>query len=537
MAQHDDQRGGTAGTTPANANLLAGRYLMRQQVGSGGMGAVWLAEDTVIGRRVAIKEVRLPDGLPDAERAVFSERVLREARTAGRLTDAGIVTVYDVVFSGGLSYIVMEYVESRTLSEIVRDDGPLPARRVAEIAGQVLAALDAAHEAGVVHRDVKPSNILVQANGKVKLTDFGIAQAMDDPRLTTTGTLVGSPAFMAPERISDGSERSVTPASDLWSLGATLFHAVEGYPPFERANTAATLHAIMTEVPYLSNCSGPLAAVIIGLLNANPSGRLTSAQVRGLLARVSDQPTAATANTATPASGTVAPTMVAGSIGHPPTALYDRPPGALIAPEVKRRNRKRTGVLIAVVALLAAGAFVGGLFTGKSVGASQGVPSNWVAPLTYGSGGDIPDFELDQGKCGSGQVQAGRRFTSESAIDCGQPHDFEVYSSSDTFDTSEHIDYPGYDALAAYAQSWCSLDFNSKWVTEQDKDSALKYTAVVPSQGSWGSNQPTSSPSDGSSDSSGASDSASQPTTTDTQNLNRTVYCILFRTDSGQMSQ
>ena len=265
-----------APTTPGQ-RVVAGRYALLGELGRGGMGVVWRAQDQVIGRQVAVKELRLPDA---ESAAVFSERALREVRTGGRLNDPAVVTVYDVVTDGGTTFIVMELVEAPSLADLVRQRGPLPSAQAALMGERVLAALQAAHAAGIVHRDVKPANILVAPDGRVKLTDFGIAHAVDDPRLTTSGMIVGSPAFMAPERVEG---REALPASDLWSLGATLFFAVEGTIPFERATTAATLHAIMTEIPYLTRGQGPLAAAVLGLLVANPDARLTAAQAQNLL--------------------------------------------------------------------------------------------------------------------------------------------------------------------------------------------------------------------------------------------------------------
>jgi serine/threonine protein kinase len=235
--------------------IVAGRYALLGELGRGGMGVVWRAQDQVIGRQVAIKELKFPDGVEDA--SVLSERMLREVRAAGRLNDPAVVTVYDVVNEGGATYIVMELVEAPTLADLVRERGPLPAQQVAQVGERVLSALRAAHAAGIVHRDVKPANIMVAPDGRVKLTDFGIAHATDDPRLTTSGMIVGSPAFMAPERVEG---RDAMPESDLWSLGTTLFFAAEGIVAFERSTTAATLHAIMTEAPYLTRVQGPRGA-------------------------------------------------------------------------------------------------------------------------------------------------------------------------------------------------------------------------------------------------------------------------------------
>ncbi|MCE7011361.1 serine/threonine protein kinase [Kibdelosporangium philippinense] len=250
------------------------------------MGVVWRADDQVIGRQVALKELPPPQGVSGNERSVYLERVLREARTAGRLNDPAVVTVYDVVSENGATFIVMELVEAPTLADIIAAEGPMAADRVASIGRQVLGALETAHAAGIVHRDVKPSNIMVMPNDRVKLADFGIARAMDDPNLTMTGGIMGSPGYMAPELFS-GSQPS--PASDLWALGATLFHAVEGRSPFSRETTAATMHAIMYDDPQLTRCQGPLLQVILGLLTQSPESRLTVAGTRELLsAPVSD---------------------------------------------------------------------------------------------------------------------------------------------------------------------------------------------------------------------------------------------------------
>ncbi|MFI6096582.1 serine/threonine-protein kinase [Lentzea sp. NPDC051213] len=255
--------------------MIAGRYRTIRELGRGGMGVVWLAEDQVIGRRVALKELRTTE----------TERVLREARTAGRLNSPNVVAIHDVISDDGATYIVMELVEAPTLTDLM-------ARRtftedeVAGIGLQTLNALEAAHAAGIVHRDVKPSNIMVAPDGTVKLADFGIARAMDDPGLTATGGIMGSPGYMAPELFSG---KPPSPASDLWALGATMFHAVEGRSPFLRETTAATMHAIMYEEPVVRRARGPLATVIMGLLTQNPDQRLTAAQVRALLGSPSER--------------------------------------------------------------------------------------------------------------------------------------------------------------------------------------------------------------------------------------------------------
>jgi serine/threonine protein kinase len=266
--------------SPAGGRIVAGRYVVVGELGRGGMGTVWRAQDQVIGRQVALKELRIPQGLSRVEHDTFVQRVLREARTAGALNDPAIVTVHDVVPEGGAMFIVMELIEAENLADIVAHRGPLDAHRVSDIGLQVLSALDTAHLAGIVHRDIKPSNIMLLAGDRVKLTDFGIAQGADDPSLTATGGIMGSPGYMAPELFQG---RPPSPATDLWSLGATLFHVAEGRAPFQRGNTAATLHAILYEEPHLNHVKGPLASAIMGLLVQQVDQRLTAGRARELL--------------------------------------------------------------------------------------------------------------------------------------------------------------------------------------------------------------------------------------------------------------
>jgi hypothetical protein len=461
--------------TPASPlqRIIAGRYAVIAEIGRGGMGIVWLAEDRTIGRRVAIKELHLPDGVPPDERGVFEERVLREARTAGRLNDPAVVTVYDVLQELGNTYIVMELIQAPTLSDLVKKSGPLPQDAVAGLATQLLSALEAAHHAGIVHRDVKPSNVMVLPNGRVKLTDFGIAQSLDDPRLTTSGILIGSPTYIAPERIQGADAE---PASDLWSLGQVLFFAVEGYSPYERPTTAATMHAIISEVPYLTRSQGPLASVIMGLLISNPQARLRAEQVRGLLAQ-----------TTGPNTGPQPVMYGPARYAHPPagpTVVTTAPrPG----PPVKRDPAKILA-LVGLVVLLAAGAFVGGLFTGKSI--TPDGPSVEAARgevFTWGKGGDIPSFEVSPPGCGAAPLAPGRSVTSAS--DCDDPHDFQVYAADAAVSSSLDIDYPGKDRLAAYGQAWCGLLFASKLVSPETKATDYTYITLVPSEDVWRSDK------------------------------------------------
>jgi eukaryotic-like serine/threonine-protein kinase len=270
---------------PAAGRMVAGRYLLGATLGRGGMSVVWQAHDAVLGREVAVKEVVLPPLLPQPERRSAQARVMREARAAARLSHPGAVTVYDVVRDGGQTFIVMELVGAPTLADLIRDEGPLPPERVAQIGVQLAGTLESAHRAGIVHRDVKPGNVMVAEDGDVKLADFGVASLQGDARLTATGLVIGSPAYMAPEQAR--GEPSGPPA-DLWALGATMFFAVEGEPPFDKGALIPTLAAVINEEPRPLRRAGPLAPVIGALLAKDPAGRPSAPEVRARLRRLLD---------------------------------------------------------------------------------------------------------------------------------------------------------------------------------------------------------------------------------------------------------
>nr|BFE33628.1 hypothetical protein GCM10010200_058790 [Actinomadura rugatobispora] len=266
--------------------MLANRYRLDAVVGRGGMGTVWRAYDVMLDREVAVKEVVLPPGLTPAERDILYQRTFREARASARLNHPGVVTVHDVVEESDRPWIVMELVRARSLQDVL-EVGLLEHRRVAEIGLQMLAALRHAHEKGILHRDIKPSNVLITDSGRVVLTDFGIAQVEGDATLTQTGLVMGSPAYIPPERAQ--GERAV-PASDLWALGATLYAALEGHSPYERPDAMASLQAALTEpVPPARN-AGPLASVLEGLLAREPARRITAAQAQPMLTHVATMP-------------------------------------------------------------------------------------------------------------------------------------------------------------------------------------------------------------------------------------------------------
>ena len=258
--------------------LIGGRYRLSVQLGSGAMGTVWSGYDEVLRRRVAVKELKVPPGVPQREAMAMRERMLREARALGGLSHPNVITVYDVVDAGGEPMVVLEMVPSRNLATLISEQGVLSTAQAAVVGFATSAALRAAHRAGITHRDVKPGNVLVAHDGQVKLTDFGIARNVADAPMTTAGLVLGSPAYIAPE-VAAG--QPVTPAADLWGLGATLFAAVEGRPPYDvRGDPVSTITEVVDgEVPRPS-AGGPVADVIAALMVKEPAKRMSLGEVR-----------------------------------------------------------------------------------------------------------------------------------------------------------------------------------------------------------------------------------------------------------------
>ncbi|MFJ7959327.1 protein kinase [Streptomyces sp. NPDC096319] len=270
--------------------LLAGRYRLGVVLGRGGMGTVWRAVDETLGRTVAVKELRFPTSIDEDEKRRLITRTLREAKAIARIRNNGAVTVYDVVDEDDRPWIVMELIEGKSLADAVREDGTLTPRRAAEVGLAILDVLRSAHREGILHRDVKPSNVLIADDGRVVLTDFGIAQVEGDPSITSTGMLVGAPSYISPERARG---HKPGPAADLWSLGGLIYAAVEGSPPYDKGSAIATLTAVMTEPVDPPKNAGPeLEQVIYGLLAKDPAQRLDDARARVLLRAVLDAPEA-----------------------------------------------------------------------------------------------------------------------------------------------------------------------------------------------------------------------------------------------------
>ncbi|WP_436761658.1 serine/threonine-protein kinase [Streptosporangium sp. V21-05] len=262
--------------------LLAARYRLSEPVGRGGMGTVWRAHDELLNREVAVKEVRLPLVLDEELRAELCARTEREGRATAMVAHPSVITVFDVVTEDERPWIVMELLRARSLEQLLQDHGPLPPRQVAEIGRQVLGALRAVHAKGILHRDVKPSNVLV-TDDRAVLTDFGLAALEGDVSITQAGIVLGSAGYIAPERVL-GAKAS--PSGDLWSLGATLYTAVEGRGLHGRRTAAAALAALTSGEPIPMERAGPLTPVLRGLLTIDPNSRLDAGRASMMLARV-----------------------------------------------------------------------------------------------------------------------------------------------------------------------------------------------------------------------------------------------------------
>jgi len=340
------------------ADLVGGRYRLLELIGAGGMGRVWLAQDELLQRRVAAKEIVIPDDVPASELLALQMRTMREARAAARLDHPHLVGVFDVIWRPDRSWIVMEYVPSRSLHQVVRDHGPLKHREAAKIGLGVLRALRAAHGAGVLHRDVKPQNVLIAEDGRVVLSDFGVATFAGAGG--TADPVMGSPLYVAPERLRNAGPG---PAADLWSLGATLYAAVEGRPPFGRSSTMLSLAAVISEPPDPPRHPGPLHAMINDLLVKDPARRMTVADAEEALRRIAERtvgifrPPQQRRLKAPPPDGspvigraTAAPGTPARNrrLGIAPASTAGTDPGRL-----RRAGLRRIGAGVAVAAVLA----------------------------------------------------------------------------------------------------------------------------------------------------------------------------------------
>ncbi|OAH12656.1 serine/threonine-protein kinase [Streptomyces jeddahensis] len=366
--------------------LVAGRYRLAEQIGRGGMGTVWRAQDELLGRQVALKRLHVQPHLADDELTTLYERTRREARSAARITHPNVVVVHDVVEDDGLPCIVMEYVPSTTLGTLLKGGRTIPPTEAARIGRGMIAALRAAHAAGVLHRDVKPGNVLLGADGRIVLTDFGIAMATGTSTLTKPGEVIGSIDYIAPERIRG---RTPGPASDLWALGATLYQAVEGRPPFRKDTAVETAYAIAVDPPAPMQQAGPLEPLIEALLAKDPDERPSADEVERVLRAPESQAATVVISAGKPAAQqnasdpgapsltwdgvTVVDDAASDQDGRPSHAAPPAPApgGNAAAPEPvrggddrasRRARRGRAPVWTAVAVVVVAASVAGGLY-------------------------------------------------------------------------------------------------------------------------------------------------------------------------------
>lgn len=438
--------------TPSDASgekrLIADRYRLDRAIGGGAMGTVWAATDELLRREVAVKEIRLPPHLPEEEAAELRERALREARAIAVLTHPNVVTLYDVAREEGEPYVVMELVPSQSLAAVLNKHGALGEAQLALITDGVAAALDAAHRAGIIHRDVKPGNVLLGNAEQVKLSDFGISRNIAESTLTRSGIMLGTPAFIAPE-IASGDP--VTASADLWGLGATLFAAAEGRPPYDTNNDAlATVTSVVHDPVPEPTVTGPIADVITGLMVKEPSGRMPLHEVRRRLSRLLPEsgsrpfdmlldPEAPTVKVRRPAATARAPrpTTPSASGLRPSTPAPDAPapssplpsntgphtaaplasdPGPLPfmlrdpLPEPPRRSPRAKVALVVTAVLVFAAAALGGFATSRVLAGEPVLPTSppqthpaspalrpqrWTDDATHTSDGSGPSgFEI-----------------------------------------------------------------------------------------------------------------------------------------------
>jgi len=415
--------------------VLAGRYRLGAVIGRGGMGAVWRARDELLNRDVAIKEIVWPDQLDPAERETARRRAVREAQLAARLSHPNVVSVYDILEEDGRPCIVMELVPFRSLRDVLAEDGPMSPAEAARVGLNVLAALSAVHEAGVVHRDVKPANILLGPGDRVVLADFGISKATDSPALTASGVLLGSPSYLAPERARGGRAGA---ASDLWALGASLYTAVDGRPPFERDSMIASLTAVVAAEPEPAPRAGPLWPVIAGLLRKDPAARLDASGAGRMLRRIAsaDAETAPSAQ----ADGAVAPPAEAAGAA-PPAAATEATEAVGQGRRAGFRGRRALVIALAAVAAIAAiaagivmtlGRHPGHPAARPAAAASRPAPSSTSpAPASSAPASSAPATSTPArsapASSGSSALPAGYyRFTNPTGFSIGVPRGWRI---------------------------------------------------------------------------------------------------------------
>jgi eukaryotic-like serine/threonine-protein kinase len=416
--------------------ILAGRYRLCAVIGRGGMGAVWRARDELLNRDVAVKEIIWPPHLDAEEREIASRRAVREAQLAARLRHPNVVSVYDIVEEDGRPAVVMELVPFRSLRDAVAEDGPMSPAEAARVGLSVLAALQAVHEAGVVHRDVKPANILLGPEGRVVLADFGIAKAADSPALTVSGVLLGSPSFLAPERARGGRAGA---AADLWALGASLYAAVEGQPPFERDGVLASLTAVVADELEPAPHAGPLWPVIDGLLRKDPATRLGAAEAEQMLHQAAADDTSSLPEDEHVTQDKPAAADDRATQDEPATADGTVAPDQMPVPGRPRRFRARLAGLTAAAAIaviaagivLASGRPPGQHATQRTPAGTSGAASrpagSTASPSSAAPSARSSPSAAASDSAGSGALPAGYYwFTNSTGFSIGVPRGWQI---------------------------------------------------------------------------------------------------------------
>ena len=378
-----------------STSQLADRYRLTTELGRGGMGVVWAAYDELLHREVAVKELHFPPDLSDQDRQHLADRTLREARAVAAVDTPAAVRVFDIVEQDGRPWIVMELVRGHTLTDRLRERSHLSPLEVAEIGLAVLEALEVAHAAGVLHRDVKPSNVLLGVDGRTALTDFGIATVDGDGSdVTTTGVIVGSPSYVAPERLRG---KASSAASDIWSLGATLWTAAEGRPPYSGDSPVAVMSAVaMNEPPGCTRCGGRLASLLRQMMDRDPASRPDAAAVRAVLSDIVERPADGDRGVAEPYPTEPLPAsfdrtrVIDATTAGPPQAPEPAPaPAATTAPAPASRRRTRRPLIVA-----------GGLIAAV-------VAAAVIALVVHGSGDAGSPSANHKGAHGTGAASAG----------------------------------------------------------------------------------------------------------------------------------
>ncbi|MDX3852206.1 serine/threonine-protein kinase [Streptomyces sp. AK02-01A] len=486
--------GAGADAGPGTGLVLAGRYRLSEAIGSGGMGKVWRAHDEVLHRTVAVKELTAGRYVSEADRAVLHQRTQKEARAAARITHPGVVTVHDVLDHDGRPWIVMQYVDGPSLADAVKESGRTGVREAARIGLLVLGALRAAHTAGVLHRDVKPGNVLLARDGGVLLTDFGIAAIEGDSTITRTGELVGSIDYLAPERVR-GADPG--PASDLWSLGVTLYTAVQGISPFRRTSPLSTMQAVVMEEPPHPDLAGPLAPVIAALLSKEPAERPGAAETERMLREVLDGPAAGDAEGYAPTriirdAGQQAPTARAlpaeqapehghgtghdtgpghrdgqdRQDGHNGAQTYGtRPssgPAAVPTASVRRVRRRTTLVAVLVAAALGGGAGFAALKFAN--GEENASPSAGATAGQVAKGGNTKGGTVQSGSIPEGWT----RVRADEGFSLHVPEGWERQMDGD------QIDYTPDNGLHLIRISVATPDFENPYMHMLNMEEALQ---------------------------------------------------------------